>query len=75
MTLYEIVRQTLEENGGSCSRGELLNAILRNSATAQRFPKSRGFAALLSNMRHSGFIEVDGDVVHRTKRRLGHRHL
>jgi iron complex outermembrane receptor protein len=63
MSLYAFIRQTLEEQGGTCSRSELLNAILRNPEASQRIADNRqGFPRLLQNMRHSGFIELSGDV-------------
>ena len=75
MTLYEFVRKTLEASGGSCLRGELLNAIVRNDESARRLSQSKGFEALLNNMKHSGFIELHGEVVRRTKRRVGKRRV
>jgi hypothetical protein len=75
MTLYEFIRQTLEGRGGTCSRSELLNAILRDPEASQRLADNRqGFPRLLQNMRHSGFIELEGDLVRRTDRRVGYRH-
>ena len=75
MSLYQLVRETLESRGGSCSRGELLTAILADATEAERLAGSRGFARLLDNMKHSGFIEFDGAMVRRTARRVGYRHL
>jgi hypothetical protein len=73
MTLYELVRRTLAERGGECHKGELLNAILMNPDAAQRLARGRGFNALLRNMKYSGFIEIDGQHVRRTARRVGRR--
>ena len=74
MSLYQLVRDTLEQHGGTCSRGELLNAILNDSAEAERLARGQGFSRLLGNMKHSGFIEIDGQTIRRAKRCLGHRH-
>ena len=74
-TLYEFVRQTLALRGGVCSRRELLAAIEADPLNSSRLARSRGFASLLQNMKHSGFVELQGDLVRRTKRRVGRRHL
>ena len=73
MTLYALVRSVLDENGGVCTRGQLLNAILHEPEAANRLAKSRGFGPLLTNIKHSGFIEIDGEIVRRTSRRVGRR--
>lgn len=73
-TLYEFVRRHLVEQGGMCSRTELLAAIQASPAMCDRLMASRGFTALLSNMRHSGDLLLDGDKVQlssRSLRRLG----
>jgi hypothetical protein len=75
MSIYQLVRDMLEAHGGACSPGQLLDAILADPAAAERLARSQGFTRVLDNMRHSGFIEVDGEIVRRTKRRPGHRHL
>ena len=74
-SLYEFVRQTLAENGGSCTKVALLAAIQSDSHAAQRLQKGLGFGRLLVNMKHSGFIEMDGDIVRRTKRRVGRKQV
>lgn len=73
MTLYEIVRRLLETDG-PCSRAELLAKLSANPEAAERLKRSRGFSALLLNMKHSGFIELDGEIVRRTGRNVGRRH-
>lgn len=45
------------------------------SDAARRLERSQGFSRLLDNMKHSGFIEFDGDIVRRTGRRIGRRHV
>lgn len=74
-TLYGLIRQTLAAGGGRCSKGDLLSAILADPVAAQRLARSQGFARLLDNMRHDGFIEVEGQLVLRTRRKVGRRHL
>ena len=72
-SLYEFIRQELAARGGECSRAELLAAIQSHKIAAERLSRGQGFPRLLQNMRYSGFIEVRGDVVRRTNRRVGHR--
>ena len=74
MTLYQFVREELERRGGACSRGELLNAILANPDGAERLARSQGFPRMLQNMKHSAFIELEGQLVRRTNRKVGRRH-
>lgn len=73
MTLYELIRRTLDENGGTSSRQSLLEAIQRNPEANARLAMGRGFSALLSNMKHSGFIEIHGDMIRRSRRQVGRR--
>lgn len=73
-SLYEFVRRMLAERGGCCTKSELLSAIRANPDAAQRLERSQGFARLLQNMKHSGFIRLEGDMVRRTSRQLGRRH-
>ena len=72
--LYEFVRTYLREQAGSSTRSELLAAIEADATAAAKLQRSRGFTALLSNMKHSGFIEVRGELITATSRRLGRRH-
>lgn len=73
MTLYQFVRDRLEAQGGTATRPELLAAIRGNLAARAKLENSRGFDALLSNMKHSGFVELDGETVRRTARQVGRR--
>ena len=75
VTLYQLIRETLDEHGGSCLRAELLVAILANPHAAERLSCSQGFSRLLQNMRNSGFIELNGELVRRTKRRVRRRRI
>jgi hypothetical protein len=71
--IYDFVRLYLCAREGTCSRDELLAALLAEPRTKERLSRSRGFTALLNNMRHSGDIVLDGAVVRpspRTFRRL-----
>lgn len=72
MTLYEFVRRTLDTRS-SCTRDELLNIMMDDQEIAQRLADSQGFSRLLNNMKQSGFIELEGKLVRRTKRRVGKR--
>lgn len=72
-TLYQFVREQLEAQGGTATRSDLLGAIRDHPAALSKLEGSRGFDALLSNMKHSGFIELEGETVRRTGRRVGRR--
>lgn len=72
-SLYEFVRRTIAAHGGACTRTELLNAILADPAASARLERTKGFTAVLDNMKYSGFVVFDGDVVRRTARRYGRR--
>ena len=69
-SLYQFVREYLWRAGGSCTRAELLTAILENEAVRTRLGTSQGFTALLSNMRHSGELMYDGEIIRATARAL-----
>ena len=69
-SLYQFVREHLWRHGGTCSRDALLTAIQQDPAARSKLEHSRGFSSLLSNMRHSGEIETDGDLVSATPRAL-----
>lgn len=73
-SLYQFVSDMLAASGGACIRDQLLAAIRENPVLLERLEQSRGFGALLSNMKHSGFIELHGETVRRTPRRVGQRH-
>ena len=73
-SLYQLVRQALAERGGRCTRAELLAIIAQDPDAARRLEQGQGLSRLLQNMKHSGFVELDGDLVRRTTRRLGRRH-
>lgn len=74
-SLYELVRQVLAEHGGRCTRAELLAIIEQDPAAARRLEQGQGFSRLLQNMKHSGFIGLDGELVHRTARQVGRRRV
>ena len=73
VTLYQFVREQLEARGGRCTRASLLSVIEDNPAALAKLRQSQGFDALLGNMKHSGFIDLEGDMVHRTARQVGRR--
>lgn len=68
--MYQFVREYLWQAGGSCPREELRAAMLRHPAIRERLNGSQGFGRLLVNMRHSGDVELDGDMVTATSRSL-----
>lgn len=67
-SLYDFVRRYLFAQGGSCSRDQLHSAILGEPILKARLEHGRGIGALLSNMRHSGEIVFDGDLVRASSR-------
>ena len=69
-TLYQFVREYLWQVGGSCSRNELLAAMLEVDWARQRLGESQGFISLLDNMRHSGEVLCEGEIVRSTTRAL-----
>lgn len=72
-SLYDFVRRYLLAQDGCCSRDKLHSAILAEPVLKTRLEQGRGFRALLSNMRHSGDVVFDGDLVRassRTVRRM-----
>lgn len=73
-SLYQFVRDQLAASGGACTRSELLKAIHRDRQASARLDQTQGFSALLSNMKHSGFLTLDDDLVRATPRRVGRRH-
>ena len=74
-SLYEFIRTTLEANGGICTRTALRDAIMADPAASERLKRSQGFAFILKNMKHSGFVAFDGELVRRTDRRYGRRRI
>jgi hypothetical protein len=74
-SLYAFIRATLASHGGVCSRQELLASIEADPEMANRLARSQGFPRVLQNMKHSGYVELDGQLVRRTVRRVGRRRL
>ena len=74
-SMYDFVRHYLVEHGGTCTRQELLAALQADDAMKERLANSsNGFTALIHNMRHSGDVLIDGNLVRasgRTFQRLG----
>lgn len=72
-SLYEFIRRTLAAHGGVCSRSDLLHAILSDPDASARLEQTKGLTAALGNLKSSGFVVLDGDLVRRTARRYGRR--
>ena len=73
-TLYDFVRRYLCGEGGISTRAAIEAAPRADPEMREKLFKSRGFHSLISNMHHSGDVELDGVVVRatiRTYRRLG----
>lgn len=75
-SLYDFVRRYLCDNGGRSPRAAIEAALVADPQMREKLFKSRGFHSLISNMHHSGDVELDGATVRatsRTYRRLGVR--
>lgn len=72
-SLFEFIRRELAAHEGVRTRSQLLDAIQRNPQASERLARTQGFAAVLGNMKCSGFIEFENDVVRATGRRVGRR--
>lgn len=69
-TLFQFVRDYLCSHSGSCSRAELRRALEADTKMAARLANSQGFTPLLTNMRHSGDIFLEGETVRASARTL-----
>lgn len=69
-SLYDFVRRHLCAHGGSCSRDELQAALLAEPILKARLEHGRGFTALLRNMRHSGDVILEQNLVRASARAL-----
>ncbi|WP_169738046.1 hypothetical protein [Sphingomonas astaxanthinifaciens] len=68
----------LANAGGSMTRADLAMKIAEQPELAEALKDGRGLASLLSNMRHSGEIALEGDLVSltgRAIRRIAKRNL
>lgn len=74
-SLYEFIRRELAAHDGVRTRSQLLEAIRRDPQASGRLKQTKGFVAILGNMKSSGFVELDNDIVRATDRRVGRRRL
>jgi len=72
-SLSQFIRDMLERHGGACTRGETLSAIRARPTMSERLDAGQGLSRLLQNMKHSGFVTLEGEIVRRTIRRVGWR--
>lgn len=72
-SLFEFIRQQLAVHDGVRTRAQLLDAIGRHPQAAERLGRTRGFSAVLGNMKSSGFVELENEIVRATGRRVGRR--
>lgn len=70
-TLSQFVRETLAARGGACTRAQLYDSILADGRFAERVEQRQGISGLLDYMRRSGFIEIEGELIRRTRRVVG----
>lgn len=69
-SVSQFIREYLCRHGASCTRDELLRAIRSESDLLARLERGQGLARLLQNMRYSGFVTIDGEIVRATSRTL-----
>lgn len=62
-TLFQFIREYLCRRGGSATRPELVEAIDADPRMKSRLEHSQGFDRVLANMRYSGWVAVEGDMV------------
>ena len=67
---YSAIRTLLANAGGTMTRADLAMKITEHPEMAEQIKNSRGLASLLSNMRHSGEVALQGDLVSLTERAL-----
>lgn len=72
-SLSQFIRELLCQHGGVSSREDLLRAIQRKPKLAARLAQGQGLAALLRNMRHSGYVTIEGETVKATRRTIKRR--
>ena len=70
-SLSQFIRAVLERHGGACTRDEIYSAIRADRHASERLCSGQGLPRLLQNMKHSGFVTLDGDMVRRTGRKVG----
>ena len=69
-SVSQFIREFLCRHGGSCTRDELLRAIRAEPKLLAKLERGQGFARLVQNMRHSGFVTIEDDIVRATSRTL-----
>ena len=69
-SLSQFIRDYLCRHGGRCTRGELLRAISAEPNLLARLERGQGLTRLLQNMRHSGFVSIDGETITATPKAL-----
>ena len=71
-SLAAFIRRTLSAHDGVCNRRQLLQCVLEDPEACQLLKHGSSFSSALLNMKYSGFLEFEGDLVRRTSRRYGH---
>ena len=69
-SVSQFIREHLCRHGGSCTRDELLRAIRGEPTLLAKLERGQGLPRLVQNIRHSGFVTIDGDIVTATSRTL-----
>lgn len=71
--MYEFVCNHLRQHGGQSTRSRVLAAFQDDDAAQQRLNESQGLSAVLTNMKQSGFVTLEGEAVQLPSRALGRR--
>lgn len=69
-SLYDTVRCCLKKNGGTCTRDQLEQQLGSRPEVHAKIASAGGLGPLLTNMRHSGEITLEANLVRLTVRAL-----
>ena len=67
-SISQFVREYLVQHDGVATRDELLKALNSVPHLAHRLTRGQGLNRLLQNLRHSGFVTLEGERVEATER-------
>lgn len=70
-TLSQLVREALAHHCGVCTRSQLLDLLKADPRVAPGRALAQALPRVLDYLKQSGFIEVEGELVSRTRREVG----
>jgi hypothetical protein len=62
-TAADFARSFIQQSGGSCAREQLRAAMLKDPTMASRLHDPKSFARLVFNLKESGRVDVDGEML------------